>query len=204
MKLFSLPDPGLNHLVSEFTADWETIARRYRLSLSSTQIGRQQKLVEDWKGRLEGIPFDQLSQEAKVDLVLLINHLQEREGDLKRRREEAARLAPSLPFAEIICRLEREKADLSPLNPRAASEELDLLAKAIKDSPEPTEDAVGLAWTEELSESINRWSDFYSGYDPEVDWWIREPLARVKDELKGLKGRQKEAEKSSESIPAAP
>lgn len=204
MKLFSLPDPGLNHLVSEFTADWETIARRYRLSLSSTQIGRQQKLVEDWKGRLEGIPFDQLSQEAKVDFVLLNNHLQEREGDLKRRREEAARLAPSLPFAEIICRLEREKADLSPLSPRAASEELDLLAKAIKDSPEPTEDAVGLAWTEELSESINTWSDFYSGYDPEIDWWIREPLARVKDELKGLIGRQKEAEKSSESIPGRP
>lgn len=204
MKSFTLPDPGLSHLVTEFSADWEALTRRYRLSLSSTQIERQVRLVNDWQSRLEGIPFDQISQEAKVDLVLMRNHLQERLADLRRRRAEADRLAEALPFAEIICQLEKEKADLLPLDPRAASKTLDELAQAIQNAPEPAEDAVALAWCEELQESVNRWSDFYLGYDPATDWWIREPLGRVKDGLRSFIEKLKEAEKKSDSIPGRP
>lgn len=206
MKTLDLPfpDPGLSTLIGEFTADWQTIQRRYKLSLSPTQLTRQETLLGAWEERLAALPFADLPQDAKIDAALLKNHFKEARADIRRRRMEGERLEGALPFAAAICTLEAAKADFQPLDPREAAKTLDQLALSIKEAPDPTEDAVALAWVEELEASVSRWSDFYSGYDPEIDWWIREPLARVKSGLAAFIEKQKDAEKNSESIPGRP
>ncbi len=197
-------DPGLCPLVEEFSADWSVLHRRWKLTYSPVHADRKGRLIADWQDRLSQLPFDQMSHAGKIDFSLLRNHLESLSSDLAREREEAERLETKLPFARTICELDRDRTSFEPLDAKLASKKLDDLAAHIAGAPEQEEDAVALMWANQLRKAMKEWAQFYQGYDPDIDWWIREPLARVNSGLDSFCSKLEEAEKLSSQIPSRP
>ncbi len=181
------PDPGLGALVTEFVADRDALIRRYPLSKSSKGIQRSISLHQDWLDRIERIPFDKLSFDGQIDWILFRNHLQWGIQTLDRTNGDAAKLSELLPFSQIIVDLESDRMAMISPEPEATAAKLDQLADEIPHAVGKMNDASVVAWIFELKEAVGRWRAFYSGYDPVLDWWIKEPLVRVMSAFEELK-----------------
>ena len=142
------------------------------------------RLIQDWQARLAEVPFDGLGLAGKIDYALASNHLARSLRSLEREADEARRMAELVPFGPAIVALEESRAAMDTLDPMEAARALDRLALQIMEAPALGEDAPALAWRGELREAMDRWAAFYAGYDPSLDWWIREPLARVLESLR--------------------
>ena len=197
-------DPGLCPLVEEFSADWSVLHRRWKLTYSPVYADRKERLITDWQSRLSQLPFNRLSHAGKVDFSLLRNHLGSLSSELAKERAEAKRLENKLPFARTICELDRDRTNFEPLDAQSAAKKLDDLAAQIAGAPEQEEDALALQWANQLRQAMKEWAVFYQGYDPEIDWWVREPLARVLSGLDSFCAKLEEAEKLSGQIPSRP
>lgn len=191
-------DAGLVALIDEFVADRDAVSRRYRLT---ARHARMTRLIETWQGRLDAISPENLGPAGKIDHALLRNHLAYALRRIARDVEETARLADRVPFGLAIVRLSEAQAAMEPIDPAAAGQALDEIAHRIEQTPAITDDAPAAAWIQELREAIGRWKAFYEGYDPTLDWWIRQPLARV---IELLDQRVEESKQESETIPGRP
>jgi len=176
-------DPGLCFLVDEFAADHQAVTRRYKLSLSPARFERMARLLREWKGRLADLSFDELGPAGKVDYVLFQKHLWRSEIALGRDREEAERLNEVVPFSVDIVALDESREAMEPIDPVATAERLDALAVSIEEAEAIAEDAPALEWVKELQGALDRWAEFYVGYDPTIAWWVREPLERARARL---------------------
>jgi uncharacterized protein (DUF885 family)/dienelactone hydrolase len=144
--------------------------------------------------RLAKLDFYQLSQDGKVDYLLLKNYLahQERQGEIRsRERKEGERL---VPFARTIADLEKSRRELQPMEWSKVADTVSGLAKSIEEARHTLErEGRGrgnfprlvanrtLADVESLRGSLREWFGFYDGYDPLFTWWLREPY-RAADE----------------------
>jgi len=85
----------------------------------------------NWKTRLAEIDFDKLSQEGRIDYVLLDNyvtHQQALQALQEKRRTETLAL---LPFADNLRTLEDQRRDMLPMNPQTAAKTLTVVTKQI-------------------------------------------------------------------------
>lgn len=197
-------DAGLGPLIEEFVADRDAVERRYRLSRSAARLRRMEGLLREWQDRLSALPPDGLSDAARIDRVLFENHLRKALRGLARDADEAERLGRLLPFGALLADLDEGRAAMRPLDPEDASCRLDALARGIEGVESLAGDAPATAWLGELDEALTRWAAFYQGYDPRLDWWIREPLGRAAADLKGLRERTEAAESALTAIPGRP
>ena len=69
------PTSELASVVTRFSADAYSLSRRYDATNSPDQRKRTREFYTEWSRRLGEIGFDKLSQEGKVDYVLLANYL---------------------------------------------------------------------------------------------------------------------------------
>ena len=66
---------SLYETISQFQADQYALMRKYTVTESAEYYGRFSKFYSDWTATLTKIPFDKLSQQDKVDYVLLKNQI---------------------------------------------------------------------------------------------------------------------------------
>src|SRR5262252_5393031 len=62
-------------LIERFSADRGSLLRTYNLEGSPAQRTRLQQFYTEWRTRLAGLKFDPMSQDGKVDFVLLRRYL---------------------------------------------------------------------------------------------------------------------------------
>src|ERR1700759_3216783 len=96
------PGSELADVVERFQADNTSITRRYDATDSPEQRTRMRDFYANWKTRLAEVDFDKLSQEGRVDYVLLDNsltHQQALQTLQEKRRPETLAL---LPFADKL------------------------------------------------------------------------------------------------------
>jgi len=196
-----LPEPGLSLLIDEFAADLAVLGRRYRLTRSERRIERIGRLLHDWRSRVDLLPFEELDRAGKIDYVLFKNHLAKLEHGLGRDLAESGRLFEVVPFSATVVALDEAREAMTPVDPAQAAETLDELAKAIAGAEPIVGDAPALAWAEELKKAMEDWTAHYTGYDPAIAWWVREPIARVNEGLgKYIEGARRAA-KEAATIP---
>ena len=70
------PSSELADVVERFTADQQSLNRRYDANESPAQRRRMREFYTGWRTRLGELNFDKLAQEGRVDYVLLDNYLQ--------------------------------------------------------------------------------------------------------------------------------
>ena len=152
-----------------------------------------------------------MSQEGKIDYVLLRNYLEHelRRLDLEAKDEAAA--ASLVPFSASIIGLEESRQRMDPIEPKSAAAVLDALEKQVKTVRQATERTLKTAppakvianraavETAQLRTVLKRWFDFYNGYDPMFTWWSAEAFKRadasmqdyavfLREQVAGVKG----------------
>src|ERR1019366_6145071 len=92
--------------------------RFYSVEGSALQVRRLREFYAAWRRRLEQMPFDGLGMEGRGDWPLLA-----RPGE----RE----MAPLVPFAADVARLQEARRLMEPVDPQAAAAALERMAKQV-------------------------------------------------------------------------
>ena len=138
--------------------------------------------------RLGEVDFEKLSQEGKVDYLLLQNRLGHDLSLLGREEARFREMQALLPFAAAIMDLherQRRMETVAGERPRAPwrgwptrpSRRPALDSAAAR----PTRIVAYRAAAEvlRLRETLKRWYDFYAGYDPLFTWWSKAPYEKT-------------------------
>lgn len=210
-KTAAMPD-----LVREYEADLATVAGFFRVPGSDVGMNRRAQLAAAWLSRLQAVDFNALDPAAKIDYLLLANHLNETTDHLARERKRIAETDRLLPFRKTLAELETARWRAAPLDYPAVASQLSEMAKQTKqlreetakahkasqdaekkdsdkkEKPKPADPTKALSpvlalragrLAKELRETLKQWHDFYSGYQPDFDWWIKKPHEEASKEL---------------------
>ena len=196
----------LAEVVQRFQLDNNTLGRRYDADDSPDQRARLRTFYSAWRTRVRALDFDRLSQEGKIDYVLLDNHLRY-EIDLADRQEvRRTEVMPLLPFSDALLALHDARRDLEPVNAQATAKmvssitrQMDSLRTLLEPAPRADSAAarahgvpprasrtVANRAAEQLDRmrgTIGTWYRFHSGYDPIFSWWMKEPYGKLNDAM---------------------
>jgi uncharacterized protein (DUF885 family) len=195
------PEDQMPQVIREFAADHDALERTYEVEISPARRERLEKLYADTQTKLAALNFDALSQEDKVDYLLLKNHVNTREHHLALEKRQIDEMTPLLPFAAAIEHLmtkkmlmqrpdaEQDAAALSAMVKQVAAACAKLEPDSHADAGQkPKIDPVvanrAAQATRQLSDNLKEWFDQYNGYDPELTWWAALPYKAAQDALK--------------------
>jgi len=198
----------LADVVARYDADRSALGRRYGVEYSPARTRRLEEFTAQWLTRLRELNFDRLSQEGRVDYVLLRNELEYEQYQLKRVTGQLAEMRAYTPFASTIFDLMEARRQLEAVNQQASGRTLSLLATQIDSVRKAVEKAaaakldttnarvrdslravrfVGFrtaGFVENLRTTLGQWYRYYSGYDPLFSWWAEDPYKKADESLK--------------------
>jgi hypothetical protein len=189
----------LRSVVQNFEADRDDIVRQYAVPHSDAGDERLAQLYRQWRDRLGELPFDDLPQAAKIDYILLDNHIKHSQRQLQHEAQARQDLNPLVPFLGTIAELEMARRRYEFVAGQDAAEALEKLAEQVADihaewkeklkdaeddeRPNRTSGRQAALAIGEASRTLRNWFEFYHGYDPLVTWWIEAPYERLRTEL---------------------
>ncbi len=180
-------------LIERYVSDRGSVGRYYTVEASAARRIRLKQFYAEWRDRLGRLNFETLSQDGKIDAVLLRNHLDHEIYRLDVEAKSQAEMASFAPFAETIVTLEETRRKLEPVNPREAAATLTRLAKQVEEarraveaqmrsdnSPEAARNRRVLgnraaASVNSLRGTLRNWHGYFDGYHPLYSWWAAEP-----------------------------
>jgi len=206
-QLAARPASEMAGVVTRFSADLNSLQRRYDSPNSPAQRPRMRAFYNDWGNHLRQIDFDKLSQEGKVDYVLLNNYFKHEIFLIGRQEKLRAETSPLVPFADRLLALQDTRRDFKPVDPRASAATLAAVARqvdslrALVESP-PKPDTSKGAKAKPMAPKVSRtvanrsartvdqiratladWNRFYDGYDPLFTWWNKDPYKKLDESL---------------------
>jgi uncharacterized protein (DUF885 family) len=176
-------------LMEDFSADSRNLKRFYNLDNSPERRERLKKFYTEWLTRLNGLDFDTLGEDGKIDYVVFRRGLEHELTLLDLSAKHAEETKPYLPFESIILSLEFNRQEMQPLQPRDAAQKLAQLTRDItgvqkqleEQLKKPVNVAAGqqrkiaggraLLGLNSLRNTLRTWFTFYNGYDPMFTWW---------------------------------
>ncbi len=187
----------LRDSVALYSTDRAALGRRWTVEYSPARRARFRTFYTDWRARLAKVDFNKLSQEGRIDYVLLDNKLRYELASLGREEKLAGEMAPLVPFAKVITDLEETRRRFEKVDAPAAAKALaaiaaqaDSLARAARAKPANSatrpERIVALraiGFLGDLQTTMRNWNRFYSGYDPEYSWWTADPHRRANEAI---------------------
>ena len=201
----------LADVVDRFSTDLASIRRRYDATSSPDQRRRMREFYSGWQTELGKLDFARLSQEGKVDYVLLANYLRHQLDLLGRQDTQRGETTTLLPFADRLLVLQDARRNLSSVDARAASSTLAAVTRQIDslrarfETPvsrgdtsaagptRPRASAPAVSKTvanraadniDQLARVMQNWYEYYDGYDPVFTWWVKDPYKRLDESLK--------------------
>lgn len=191
--LINRPTSELRDLVDRVSLDSRDLGRRWPTDYSPAQLTAFRGFYSAWQGRLREVEFDKLSQEGKVDYLLLRNRLGHELSLLNRDMTRYDEMRALLPFAPAIMELFERQRRMETVVPdsiaRVVSEIATSAAAATKRmdsvSARPTRIVAFRAAAQalSLSQTLKRWYDFLAGYDPMFTWWNKSPYEKAASAL---------------------
>jgi uncharacterized protein (DUF885 family) len=193
-------------VVQRYALDEQSLNRRYDAFDSPAQRTRLRGFYTAWRTRLRALDFERLSQEGKIDYVLLDNHLRY-ELDLADRQEvQRAETAPLMPFRDALLTLHDARRDLVTPRPQDVARSVAAVVKQIDslrllfEAPargdtapaRPRAAAPKVSRTvanraadhlDQLRNTMGGWYRFHAGYDPTFTWWMENPQQKLTESL---------------------
>jgi len=167
----------LRDVVTRYAADRQLLQRFYTVSGSERRSAALSAFYDGWLRALPKIDFDRLSQEGRVDYVLLRNRI---ESDLRlidRDKRLMSEVAPLVPFSRAVAELQEARQRLDFIKPDAAVSALEAIAESLEAARAAVaagtlKSAASTAikasrHLDGLQSVLNEWFNFYNGYDPE-------------------------------------
>jgi hypothetical protein len=200
-------EPRMPQFIEQYTADSNSLRETYTVLISPLRMARFEKFYNDELAVLAAMDFDSLSQEDKVDYLLLKNRLSADLHQLAIQRQQTAEMQTLLPFAETIGTIleqkrmmqrpdaEKDAAALTEMVKQmdAARSRLDTKPQAAgKPKINPVTANRALLATEKLRSQLKDWFDQNNGYDPLFGWWVAQPYQDADKALKSYSDFLKE------------
>ncbi|HWB85836.1 MAG TPA: DUF885 family protein [Bryobacteraceae bacterium] len=200
---FDTSSSEMRPVIERFSADRGNLMRTYNVNGSPERDAHFREFYSQWRDTLATLPFDSMSEDGKVDYILLRNYLNRELHRLDFEVNQEKEIAPYLPFSKVIFGLEAGRKRLEPVNPQQAAATLSALVKQIADarrsvearlraqtSPDQVRErrVLGNRAATELNvlrNSLRNWFDNYDAYDPLFTWWTSEPYKSVDTALQG-------------------
>jgi uncharacterized protein (DUF885 family) len=183
---------GLISLMIECVkADVSDIEKFYKITFSKTRINRLKEYFRDKSVELAAVRFDHLDSEDQTDYVLLEKYLNQQLEGLDSFEASLKELEPIIePFALKLIDLVERRQKVVPTTGRYAAEALSAVSEDVTKKLRAIEsdeskfrkpEARFAAYRAvqsvgELRVALEKWMDFYKGYDPEFTWWTSAPF----------------------------
>lgn len=173
--------------IERFIADHATLIRTYPIAMSETRRKRLKEFYDGWSARLAQMDFDSMSQDGRIDYILLKNHLQHETRQLELDAKASQEETPLMPFAGTIIALEESRRRMEVMDAAKTAAIVNALAKQTDDTRKRIEGTLRTAPPKktvanraalelnDLRGTFRHWYEFYDGYDPAFTWWMAEP-----------------------------
>jgi len=198
-------DARMPSVIEQFNADRMALTRTYPLTISPTHVARFEKFYHDELAMLVTIDFNSLSQEDKVDYLLLKNRLTADLHQLTIEKRQVEEMQPLLPFAATIedlldkkRRMQQPESEEDAALLTAMVKQIDAARKHLDPNPRegrqrgdqaqvddtksdtkprinPVVANRAVEATRQLSAELKDWFTQYNGYDPAFNWWVDLP-----------------------------
>ena len=170
--------------IERYTVDRGSLTRSYPVAVSPWRRERFKKFYSDWLASLQGLDFDSMSQDGKIDYLLFKNHLEYELRQLDIQTRQISEIEPLVPFATKIIELEEARRRMEPIDSAKTAATLNDLRKQVDEqrrtverNPEIKKTVANRAAVaiNNLRNNLRNWYTFYNGYDPMFTWWNEEP-----------------------------
>lgn len=111
----------LTPFIERYSTDRAAMRRRGYAEISPTRAAQRERFLSEWRRLLGEVEFDSLSQEGRIDYILMRNHLDYELRQIGIDRVSQAEIAPLLPFAEVILRLDERRLAKERVDAAAAA-----------------------------------------------------------------------------------
>src|SRR5215831_9005039 len=101
---------------AQYQEDVNSLNRKYEIKESDEYYARFDRLYNDWLKKLNNIPFDGMSQDGKVDYVLLRNSIEKDVNKLSQNKIDYDQIRTAIPFADKVMQLVLQRRTGTPLN----------------------------------------------------------------------------------------
>jgi hypothetical protein len=190
----------MEHVVHRYSQDRAVLHRFYDIE-SPQRRDRAREFYNEWIDRLEGMDFNSLNVEGRIDWVLLRNRLDYELDRLEVEAELAGELAPFVPFDADLVALHQARRDLERVDPRSAAETLHQVTESMQETREQVREALrgnrmlggeeltpvvamrAVSRLNSLQQVIGGWFDHFVGFDPLFTWWVTQPYEAFSSEI---------------------
>ncbi|MCH2060321.1 MAG: DUF885 family protein [Verrucomicrobiales bacterium] len=190
-------------LLPLYPKDLRTIESNFPSKIEHRRIERIEKFYMDWRKLLQSMDFDAMNRSGKVDYILFRHRLEKDHGNFRDQSAILREAAAMIPFAEEVIALEYNRRALKEYNIHKLAPKLELLAQKIDKTRKKTAESVNKSRqakgtdprvkeevhkvaedaSRELQKLVQRWFDFYRGYDPLFTWWLAAPSKKLTESL---------------------
>src|SRR5438876_1285163 len=132
-KETNLPESEMRPLIERYTVDRGSLTRSYPASISSVRAAHFRQFYSDWLAQLQKMNFDSMSQEGKVDYLLLKNHLEYELRQIDIQTKQLAEIQPLVPFVKTMADFEDARRQMQPIDSAKTAATLTNLRKQIDD-----------------------------------------------------------------------
>jgi uncharacterized protein (DUF885 family) len=129
--LVTVPTSEMASVVDWYAADQGALRQRYDAPDSPDQRRRMREFYENWRARLRESEFNRLTQEGRVDYVLLDNYLKHQIALMDRQVKQRVETAVLLPFAERLLVLQDARRNLQVIEPATVARVLADVARQV-------------------------------------------------------------------------
>ena len=201
------PVSEMRSAIERYTVDRGSLFRSYPVTTSRARRERFKRFYEEWLKSLQSLDFDAMSQDGKIDYLLLKNHLENELRQLDIQSRQFDDIEPLLPFAAKIIELEETRRRMEPIDSAKAATALNDLRKQVDERRRAIELGLresrsgnsnnetaamkkavanrAVAAITGLRGNLRNWYTFYNGYDPMFTWWNEEPYKSLDQALTG-------------------
>jgi hypothetical protein len=174
----------MRDVIAQYQADTESLNRKYSIKESEEYYSRFDRLYDDWQKKLKTIPFESMSQDGKVDYVLLRNAIEKDVHEMQQSKGEYDQIQPAIPFANKLMAMVQQRRNGVPLNGEQTAKnfndlkkELQTTQKEIEKQPKYSEKLSkrAMAATSDYRKAFNELFAFYNEFDPQFTWWTSVP-----------------------------
>ncbi len=170
--------------IAQYQADVASLNRKYLIKESEEYYSRFDRFYNDWLKKLKAIPFESMSQDGKVDYVLLRNAIEKDAHELQLNKSEYDQIQPAIPFADKIMSIVQQRRNGVQLNGEQTAKtfsdlkkELQSTQKEIEKQPKYAEKISKRAVmaATDYRKAFNELFSFYNEFDPQFTWWTGVP-----------------------------
>ncbi|KZL68416.1 x-pro dipeptidyl-peptidase [Colletotrichum incanum] len=183
--------------IVRITADEKDLTKFYNIKFSPTRSHRLERYYKEELESLFKAPFDNYSQEDKVDFLLLRNYLRRNIRVLLLERQRDEQVKPVLPFAQTLVDICEARQNMVPVDSKKTAMTLNETVKKIMKTTEAIQankikanDSTfsrAMSTIDQIRGHVEEFYGFYAPYDPLFPWWCSVPKQQLDAALIGIR-----------------